>query len=124
MELFEDGDDRGSDAMWWTFAVLNNPDIIPDGQALGDTFWFDWQGKDEVEKNYYWPSTGKWDYANPNDLTAPNSYNDIIYLRLADIAYLDSVVIHNLYPIDTHLDPVRVDPPNGPALPDLVFFPF
>ncbi len=84
MELYEDGDDRGSDEMWWTFAVLNNPDAIPSGHALGDTFWINWEGKNEKEKNYYWPSTAKWDYANPNDLSGARSYNDIIYLRLAD----------------------------------------
>ena len=84
MELYEEGDDRGSDEMWWTFAILNNPDAIPDGHALGDTFWINWEGKDEKEKNYYWPSTAKWDYANPNDLSGSRSYNDILYLRLAD----------------------------------------
>jgi len=84
MELYEDGDDRGSDAMWWTYAVYNNPDALPEGAAVGDTFWIDWQGRDEEERDYYWPSTAKWDYANPNDLSGSRSYNDIIYLRLAD----------------------------------------
>lgn len=84
MELYEEGDDRGSDEMWWTYAILNNPDAIPDGQALGDTFWIDWEGKDEKRSDYYWPSTAKWDYANPNDLGGASAYNDILYLRLAD----------------------------------------
>lgn len=84
MELYEDGDARGSDEMWWTFGVLNNPEAVPDGHAVGDTFRFDWKGMDEFRGNYYWPSTAKWDYANPNDLAGASSYNDIIYLRLAD----------------------------------------
>lgn len=84
MELYEEGDDRGSDEMWATYAILNNPDVIPDGHALGDTFRLEWEGRDESKSDYYWPSTTKWDYANPNDLAGGSSYNDIIYLRLAD----------------------------------------
>ncbi len=84
MENYEEGDDRGSIYAWHTFEVLNNPDKIPDGWVLGDTTWFDWQGKDEKIKNNYWPSTRKWDYANPNDLAGARSYNDQVYLRLAE----------------------------------------
>jgi hypothetical protein len=84
MELYEDQDDRGGIHSWWTYAVLNNPDRLPDGYAVGDTFWLDWEGRDEMESDYYWPSTAKWDYVNPADLGGSRSYNDIIYLRLAD----------------------------------------
>lgn len=84
MELYEDGDDRGGVHAWWTYAVLNNPDVIPDGRALGDTVYLDWKGRDEKEKDYYWPSTSKWDWANPLDLSGSRNYNDQIYLRIAD----------------------------------------
>jgi hypothetical protein len=84
MELYGPEDDRGGIHAWWTYAVLNNPDRVPDGMAVGDTVWFDWQGRDEEESDYYWPSTSKWDYANPNDLTGGRSYNDIVYIRLAE----------------------------------------
>ncbi len=96
MELYEEGDDRGSDEMWWTYAILNNPDAIPSGHAIGDTFRIDWQGRDEEEKDYYWPSTAKWDYANPNDVSGSRSYNDIIYLRLADTYLLLAEAQFNL----------------------------
>ena len=44
-----------------------------------------------------------------------------VYLRLADITYLDSVVIENLYPIETH-GSARADIING-QLPNQVFLP-
>jgi hypothetical protein len=84
MELYEDGDDRGGVHAWWTYSVLNNPEIIPSGMALGDTVQLDWKGRDEKKSDYYWPSTSKWDYANPLDLGGSRSYNDQIYLRIAD----------------------------------------
>lgn len=88
MELYEEGDDRGAPIMWWTYAILNNPDRVPDGYAVGDTFWIDWQGRDEKISDYYWPSTGKWDYANPADLSGARGYNDIVYIRLAETMLL------------------------------------
>jgi len=86
MELYEAGDDRGGPAAWRTYEVLNDPDTsaYPPGWAPGDTTYHDWKGQDESEKNNYWPSTRKWDYANPADLSGARSYNDIVYLRLAE----------------------------------------
>lgn len=92
LELYGPTDDRGSEHAWRDFEVLNNPDVIPVGTnpvtsaawELGDTFYFDWQGKDETTENDYWPSTRKWDYANPLDTAGSRSYNDQIYLRLAE----------------------------------------
>ncbi len=84
LELYDPSDDRGGVHAWRTYEVLNNPDKIPDGWALGDTTWFNWKGKDEKIKNSYWPSTRKWDYFNPADPAGARSYNDQVYLRLAE----------------------------------------
>lgn len=84
MELYDSQDDRGGIHAWWTYAVLNNPDRVPDGYAVNDTFWLDWKGRDEAESDYYWPSISKWDYVNPADQAGSRGYNDIIYLRLAE----------------------------------------
>lgn len=84
LELYEASDDRGGVFAWRSYEVLNNPDKIPDGWALGDTVWFDWQGRDEEIKDSYWPSTRKWDYYNPADPSGSRNYNDQVYLRLAE----------------------------------------
>jgi hypothetical protein len=88
LELYEAGDDRMSPSVMRTYEVLNMPDNLPDGYALGDTIWLDYQGKDEKEKDNHWPSTRKWDWANPVDLAGARQYNDIIYLRLAETYFL------------------------------------
>jgi len=84
LELYEPSDHRGGRFAFRDYEVLNNPDIVPPGRMLGDTIFFDWKGKNEKEKNNYWPSTRKWDYANPNDLQGAYNYNDQVYLRLAE----------------------------------------
>lgn len=84
LELYEASDDRGGRFSFRDYEVLNNPDKVPTGRAIGDTIFFDWRGKNEKEKNNYWPSTRKWDYANPLDLAGGESYNDQVYLRLAE----------------------------------------
>lgn len=84
MELYEESDDRGGRFSFRDYEVLNNPDVVPEGRMLGDTIFFNWRGNNEKEKNNYWPSTRKWDYANPGDLAGANSYNDQVYLRLAE----------------------------------------
>lgn len=84
MELYEPSDDRGGVYAWRTYEVINNPDNVPSGFALGDTTQFDWQGKIEPDGGWEWPSTRKWDYANPADLTDEESFNDQLYLRLAE----------------------------------------
>lgn len=84
LELYEDTDDRGGRFAFRDYEVLNSPEALPDGRAIGDTIFFDWKGNDEKEKNNYWPSTRKWDYFNPADEAGANSYNDQVYLRLAE----------------------------------------
>ena len=75
MELYEPSDDRGGRFAFRDYEVLNNPDKVPSGRAIGDTIFFDWRGKNEKEKNNYWPSTRKWDDANPNDLLECDWYS-------------------------------------------------
>jgi starch-binding outer membrane protein, SusD/RagB family len=84
LEAYEPGDDRGGPYSMRTFEVLNNTDKIPEGWAVGDTAWLDYQGKDEKQKNNQWPSTRKWDWANPLDLAGARQYNDQVYLRLGE----------------------------------------
>jgi len=84
MELYEEGDHRGGRFAWRTYEVLNNPDIVPPFRQLGDTIFFQWENQDEVIRNAYWPSTRKWDYADPNDISGTTNYNDQVYLRLAE----------------------------------------
>lgn len=84
MELYEPSDDRGGRFAFRDYEVLNNPNKVPSGRMLGDTIFFNWRGKNEKEKNNYWPSTRKWDTANPADLSGARGYNDQVYLRLAD----------------------------------------
>ncbi|MEN8203115.1 MAG: RagB/SusD family nutrient uptake outer membrane protein [Bacteroidota bacterium] len=85
MELYEAGDDRGGVSAWRTYEVINSPWVtLPEGWAIGDTVWHNWQGQDEKVNNPYWPSTRKWDGTDPNDLAAPRSYDDQVYLRLAE----------------------------------------
>ncbi|UXP33879.1 RagB/SusD family nutrient uptake outer membrane protein [Reichenbachiella agarivorans] len=92
LELYGPTDDRGGYYAWRSYEILNNPNVIPVGTnpdtgeawALGDTVKFDWQGQNEKTENAYWPSTRKWDYANPLDTAGSRSYNDQVYLRLAE----------------------------------------
>ncbi|MEO9514071.1 MAG: RagB/SusD family nutrient uptake outer membrane protein [Flavobacteriaceae bacterium] len=84
MELYEPSDHRGGRFAWRDYEVLNNPDNVPPGRAIGDTIFFDWRDKDEEQQNNEWPSTRKWDYANPLDLAGSRSYNDQVYIRLAE----------------------------------------
>ena len=97
MELYEDGDDRGGRFAWRDYEVLNNTSKTPpSGWKVGDTLFFNWKGKNEKEKNNYWPSTRKWDYANPTDLAGSRSYNDQIYLRLAETYLILAEAQHKL----------------------------
>ena len=84
LDLYEPSDDRGGRFAWRTYEVLNNPDFVPEGFMLGDTVFIDFQGEIEPNQSPMWPSTRKWDYANPNELTGAENFNDQVYLRLAE----------------------------------------
>jgi len=79
LELYEPGDDRGSEFAWRWYYTINNQ--APAGYELGDTLYL--PIRDEAESQADRPSTRKWE----NAVDPPNidiSYNDQIYLRLAD----------------------------------------
>lgn len=84
LELYEPSDDRGGRFAWRSYEVLNDPDNVPEGFVVGDTIKFDWEGQVEPDRGWEWPSTRKWDYANPNDLAGSENFNDQVYLRLAE----------------------------------------
>lgn len=53
---------------------------------------------DPTIKQYNWPSTKKWDYVNPifEQADADNSYNDMVYLRLAETYLLYAEALFKL----------------------------
>lgn len=95
INLYEPQDDRGSIYAIRKFFILKNAnenapyaaDLLPPGWAYGDTVHLDWS-KDLVPgtlRRKLWPSSRKFDAgANPNDLAGGSSYNDLVYLRLAE----------------------------------------
>ncbi len=88
LELYENGDHRGGVFGFRSYGVLNNPDRLPEGRQIGDTIFYDYQGQDEKINNAEWPSTRKWDYADSENLAGAPSYNDQVYLRLAETYFL------------------------------------
>lgn len=82
LTLYEPSDDRGSMYAIRKFYLYNNPSNLPSGKKLGDTLKTV-VGPEKVS-NPLWPSTRKWDWADPNDPTAALQYNDQPYLRLAE----------------------------------------
>lgn len=83
LDLYGPTDDRGSAFAWRWYWIINNPSGVPKGYSLGDTVWLD-RSSDESMSNADWPSTRKWDFANPIDASSSTQYNDVIYLRSAD----------------------------------------
>ncbi|MFW6369717.1 MAG: RagB/SusD family nutrient uptake outer membrane protein [Bacteroidota bacterium] len=83
VNLYEEGDDRGSEFAWRKYWIINNPNGVPDGYNLGDTLFLDLQ-QDESLNNAAWTNTRKWDWADPDNLTSSPGFNDQVYLRLAE----------------------------------------
>lgn len=83
IQLYEAGDDRGSEYAWRHYWTLNDPDNIPEGYQLGDTIWLD-TNRDEMTNDPDWPNTRKWDSAFPGNVTESRQYNDQVYLRLGE----------------------------------------
>lgn len=83
MTLYGSTDHRGGDFAWRYYYLANNPASLPAGYNLGDTVRIN-RNVNERLSNPLWPSTRKWDYANPLDINGNNNYNDIILLRLAE----------------------------------------
>jgi hypothetical protein len=82
LNLYEPSDVRGGPFAIRRFYLYNNPANLPAGKKLGDTL-FTVVGPEKVS-NPLWPSTRKWDWADPADVTAALQYNDQPYIRLAE----------------------------------------
>ena len=78
LDLYEPQDDRGSAYAIRKFYVAST------GAHKGDTIWCS-KGI-EKENDMYWPSTRKWDWvsADPAKIQENVTYNDQVYLRLAE----------------------------------------
>jgi starch-binding outer membrane protein, SusD/RagB family len=83
LDLYENGDDRFSDFAFRKYWLINNPAQIPAGRALGDTIRLNWSSG-ESRNNNQMPHCRKWDWANPLNHLENETYNDLIYLRLAE----------------------------------------
>ncbi|AMR27543.1 hypothetical protein A0257_10840 [Hymenobacter psoromatis] len=85
LNLYAPGDDRGSAYAIRKYYLYNNPASLPAGSKLGDTIRTTSTGFEAIN-NANWPSIRKWDYAPPvaTDVQNSSSYNDQIYLRVAD----------------------------------------
>lgn len=82
INLYEPGDDRGSIYAIRKFYLYNDPNGLPAGKQLGDTLFLNWD--EEANSAKLWPSTRKWDWVDPNDVSGAEQYGDQPYLRLAD----------------------------------------
>ncbi len=89
LSLYAPDDDRGSVFAFRYYYTVNNPTGIPTGTnpvtgtayKLGDTIFLDKTGTEKL-MNANWPSTRKWDYAQPAPLEiVDRQYNDQILLR-------------------------------------------
>ncbi|MDJ0367489.1 RagB/SusD family nutrient uptake outer membrane protein [Hymenobacter sp. H14-R3] len=85
LDLYAPGDDRGSVYAIRKYYLYNNPASLPSKAKLGDTLKTTATGFEAVNSTN-WPSTRKWDYAPPvaTDVQNSSTYNDQIYLRVAD----------------------------------------
>lgn len=81
LSLYAPTDDRGSVYSFRYYYTINNPTGIPTGMKLGDTVFLDKTGTEKLT-NANWPSTRKWDYAQPAPLDiVDKQYNDQVLLR-------------------------------------------
>lgn len=80
--LYEAADQRGGLFAVRKFYQFNNPATLPVGKKIGDTLFT--SSVLEKVSNPLWPSTRKWDWADPVDVTGGPQYNDQPYLRLAE----------------------------------------
>jgi starch-binding outer membrane protein, SusD/RagB family len=82
LNLYEPSDVRGGQYAIRRFYQYNNAANLPAGKKLGDTL-FTVVGAEKAS-NPLWPSTRKWDWPDPADVTAALQYNDQPYIRLAE----------------------------------------
>jgi starch-binding outer membrane protein, SusD/RagB family len=82
LNLYDPADDRGSPYAIRKFYLYNDPANLPAGKQLGDTLYLDWTA--ERASSPLWPSTRKWDWTDPNDVSGAEQYGDQPYVRLAE----------------------------------------
>ncbi|HEV7779828.1 MAG TPA: RagB/SusD family nutrient uptake outer membrane protein [Chitinophagaceae bacterium] len=92
MSLYAANDDRGSAFAYRYYYMINNPAGIPPGinprtglaYRLGDTLFLNSTGNETLSQAN-WPSTRKWDYAQPAPLDiVDREYNDQVFLRVGE----------------------------------------
>jgi len=92
MNLYAANDDRGSAFAFRYYYLINNPSGIPTGTnprtgqpyKLGDTLFLN-STSNETLSQANWPSTRKWDYAQPAPLDiVDREYNDQVFLRVGE----------------------------------------
>lgn len=82
INLYEPQDERGSIHAIRKFYLYNNAANLPKGKRLGDTVKLSWV-KERINQAT-WPSTRKWEWADPLNAAGDAGYGDQPYLRLAD----------------------------------------
>lgn len=85
LNLYAAGDERGSYHSLRLFWLMNNTTSLPTGSKLGDTVKTQTTGL-ETLNNQNWPNTRKWDWAPAivEDVQQSSTYNDQVYVRLAE----------------------------------------
>ncbi|MEX0685714.1 MAG: RagB/SusD family nutrient uptake outer membrane protein [Balneolales bacterium] len=106
MDQYDPEDYRSSDQVIRKYFILkdaegNAPvpaDNLPPGYAYGDTLWLDWSH--DITKDIVpvrdWPYSRKFDGTNPDNPGDGRSYQDQVYLRLADTYLLKAEAEHLL----------------------------
>ncbi len=82
LNLYGPTDVRGGQFAIRRFYLFNNPATLPAGKKLGDTL-FTVVAAEKVNDPLR-PSTRKWDWVDPNDVTGAAQYNDQPYIRVAE----------------------------------------
>lgn len=90
INLYEPNDDRGSHYAIRKFYTINNP---IQGAVLGDTVKLDWTAEKWITSSLasndpLWPSTRKWDWADPKAPERDEQFSDVPYLRYAETLLL------------------------------------
>lgn len=103
IDLYEDGDDRGSEYALRKFFILrsaeeNAPapaDVLPGGYAYGDTIHLNWdQDISSTTRGVVnWPFSRKVEYVDPDNISGDNDFKDQVHLRLAETYLLKAEIL-------------------------------